>query len=186
MSSEQTAAQRITAFLDAWDVWRKDTTPPLDLVAFGPSDEHPDLERSDLRAVLADNERVTALLADFYRTPIGSANKQLRQDLAETRTKLAAALAETDQLFLLINDLTDEGECWFDHHGGCQAHGYLDLKPGEKCPHQEAKELLAERDEPPAADDGDGRDGREGAWEGRERDGGPSASPPASEAEIEP
>ncbi len=28
------------------------------------------------------------------------------------------------------------------HHGGCQAHGYLSLEPGEKCPQQDAKELL--------------------------------------------
>ncbi len=43
----------------------------------------------------------------------------------------------------LIRDLTDRDDCWFDHHGGCQAHGYLSLEPGEKCPQQEAKELLA-------------------------------------------
>ncbi len=43
----------------------------------------------------------------------------------------------------LIRDLTDRDGCWFDHHGGCQAHGYLSLEPGEKCPQQEAKELLA-------------------------------------------
>lgn len=43
----------------------------------------------------------------------------------------------------LIRDLIDPDGCWFDHHGGCQAHGYLSLEPGEKCPQQEAKELLA-------------------------------------------
>ena len=43
----------------------------------------------------------------------------------------------------LIADLADPDNCWFDHHGGCQAHGYLSLEPGEKCPQQEAKELLA-------------------------------------------
>lgn len=43
----------------------------------------------------------------------------------------------------LIRDLTDADDCWFDHHGGCQAHGYLSLEPGEKCPHAKAKELLA-------------------------------------------
>lgn len=47
------------------------------------------------------------------------------------------------QLLALIRDLTDPDDCWFDHHGGCQAHGYLSLEPGEKCPQQEAKELLA-------------------------------------------
>ncbi|GAA2941174.1 hypothetical protein ACFO7V_16695 [Glutamicibacter bergerei] len=50
------------------------------------------------------------------------------------------------QLRQLVRDMTDPGACWFDHHGGCQEHGYLDLKPGELCPHTEAKQLLG--DEP--------------------------------------
>ncbi len=44
----------------------------------------------------------------------------------------------------LLKSLIDGDGCWFDHHGGCQAHGYLWLEPGEKCPHMEAKERLAE------------------------------------------
>ncbi|MFG1683528.1 hypothetical protein ACGFNP_25390 [Nonomuraea sp. NPDC049269] len=43
----------------------------------------------------------------------------------------------------LLDALTDPDECWFDHHGGCQAHGYLSLEPGERCPQAEARELLA-------------------------------------------
>jgi hypothetical protein len=35
-----------------------------------------------------------------------------------------------------------DDECWFDHHGGCQAHGYLALKPGELCPQVELKQLI--------------------------------------------
>ena len=50
------------------------------------------------------------------------------------------------QLRQLIRDMTDPGACWLYHHGGCQEHGYLDLKPGELCPHAEAKQLLG--DEP--------------------------------------
>jgi hypothetical protein len=42
----------------------------------------------------------------------------------------------------LVASLIDRDPCWFDHHGGCQAHGYLSLEPGEKCPQQEAKEWL--------------------------------------------
>lgn len=56
---------------------------------------------------------------------------------------------ERDRMFLLIADLVDDGECRFDHHGGCQEHGYLELEPGELCPHAEAKQLLAEHE--PAA-----------------------------------
>lgn len=47
----------------------------------------------------------------------------------------------------LLRSLVDGDPCRFDHHGGCQAHGHLSLEPGEKCPHAEAKEILAARDE---------------------------------------
>lgn len=43
----------------------------------------------------------------------------------------------------LVRDMVDPDDCWFDHHGGCQAHGYLSLKPGERCPQAEAKAWLA-------------------------------------------
>lgn len=45
----------------------------------------------------------------------------------------------------LLDSLTfppDDEPCHFDHHGGCQAHGFLSLAPGEKCPTLEAHELL--------------------------------------------
>lgn len=47
------------------------------------------------------------------------------------------------QVVQLIRDLTDPDDCWFDHGGGCQTHGYISLGPGEECPHSEAKRLLA-------------------------------------------
>jgi len=42
----------------------------------------------------------------------------------------------------LVASLTDPDACRFDHHGGCQAHGYLSLEPGEVCPQQQAKNLI--------------------------------------------
>lgn len=48
-------------------------------------------------------------------------------------------LAQTAQL---IRDLVDPDDCWLDHHGGCQAHGYLSLERGQLCPHEEAKQWL--------------------------------------------
>lgn len=42
----------------------------------------------------------------------------------------------------LLAALVDDEECSFDHHGGCQAHGYLSLQPGEICPQHEAKTLV--------------------------------------------
>jgi hypothetical protein len=55
--------------------------------------------------------------------------------------------AERGDLLRLIRDLLDSDACWFDHHGGCQAHGYLSLEPGEQCPHAEAKAILAAEQE---------------------------------------
>lgn len=60
--------------------------------------------------------------------------------------RVAELEAELDVAVLLVEALVDEDDCWFDHHGGCQAHGFLSLEPGEKCPHAEAKELLARYD----------------------------------------
>jgi hypothetical protein len=48
--------------------------------------------------------------------------------------------AKLDAVAELVQDLTDPEECSFDHHGGCQAHGYLSLQPGETCPQHAAKE----------------------------------------------
>ncbi|MDQ5862437.1 MAG: hypothetical protein M3536_09265 [Actinomycetota bacterium] len=55
-----------------------------------------------------------------------------------------AAQSEVEAaVYPLIRDLIDPEECWFDHHGGCQAHGYLSLKPGEICPQAAAKAWIA-------------------------------------------
>lgn len=43
----------------------------------------------------------------------------------------------------LLESLVDDEPCWLDHHGGCQAHGYLSLESGELCPQAELKSLLA-------------------------------------------
>lgn len=58
----------------------------------------------------------------------------------------ALATPGRKELLALIGDLADEDPCWYDHHGGCQAHGYLSLEEGERCPHAVAKELLAPAD----------------------------------------
>ena len=47
----------------------------------------------------------------------------------------------------LLESLVDGSPCRFDHHGGCQEHGYLILEQGEKCPQFELKGLLADDQE---------------------------------------
>lgn len=54
----------------------------------------------------------------------------------------AAARDLNANLLRLIADLTEPEPCRFDHHGGCQEHGYIYLQPGERCPQGEAQELL--------------------------------------------
>lgn len=43
-------------------------------------------------------------------------------------------------LLSLIEDLTDDELCWFDHHGYCQAHGWMATDP--ECPDARAQKLL--------------------------------------------
>jgi len=43
---------------------------------------------------------------------------------------------------VIIIDLIDEDDCYFDHHGYCQAHGWPDK--GFTCPHARGKMLLKE------------------------------------------
>lgn len=55
----------------------------------------------------------------------------------EETEKLRAKLAAVSEIF---PDLVDDDPCTHDHHGYCQAHGWL--APGE-CPHARAKRLMA-------------------------------------------
>lgn len=52
------------------------------------------------------------------------------------------------QALELLADLVDEDPCSFDHHGGCQAHGFLALESGEICPQEQAKILLTKMEPP--------------------------------------
>lgn len=67
----------------------------------------------------------------------------LRDELLELRQLRAAA----EEMRALLTELVDPDPCWFDHNGGCQAHGYLSLAPGEKCPNERTKELLRRVDQ---------------------------------------
>jgi len=52
-----------------------------------------------------------------------------------------ALVDEVKQLRGLVRDFLDPDPCWFDHHGYCQAHGWMDTDPA--CPHARARALLA-------------------------------------------
>lgn len=95
-----------------------------------------------------DNARRIALLREEVEA-------EMRQYIASGRhyprmwdlNLLLDTLDERDatikRITTLLSELTDPDDCWFDHHGGCQAHGFLSLKPGETCPHADAKAIAA-------------------------------------------
>ena len=49
--------------------------------------------------------------------------------------------ARVRELLGLVDALRDDDECWYDHHGYCQAHGWFETDP--PCPDRRARELLA-------------------------------------------
>ncbi|NED75328.1 hypothetical protein G3I51_23995 [Streptomyces sp. SID9944] len=54
--------------------------------------------------------------------------------------------ADSTALLELVKDFLDPDPCAFDHHGYCQAHGYLGGEP-MSCPHGRARKLLSDLDE---------------------------------------
>lgn len=47
--------------------------------------------------------------------------------------------SEIEMLRALVTDLADPDRCLFDHHGYCQAHGWMVVNP--PCPHGRAQEM---------------------------------------------
>lgn len=92
-----------------------------------------------------NSDRIKKLIRDGRSVALARFSHGVVEQSLEWR--MAAAIDEQQKAlkkcYALIRDFVDDEDCWFDHHGGCQAHGYLSLKPGELCPHAEAKALLA-------------------------------------------
>ena len=89
----------------------------------------------------------TDLMRQWHVLADHSGNKSTEEYEAEFDRWLATVEAAAEQrgaapLLKLLEELVDPDDCWFDHHGGCQAHGFISLEPGETCPHQDAKELI--------------------------------------------
>jgi hypothetical protein len=61
--------------------------------------------------------------------------------------ELAKMAAERDMYRDLAEQLYQTDACSFDHHGGCQAHMWLDLQPGEECPDGRAQRLFVKMKE---------------------------------------
>lgn len=65
-----------------------------------------------------------------------------REDIPFLLNEVSALREAIEKARELIEELVDPDNCWFDHNGGCQAHGYISLLPGEKCPVRDAKDWL--------------------------------------------
>ncbi len=113
---------------------------------------HSEADMTDARDVLSWllTEHATTLHGLAFRLAQGdAAMTAVVSNASRAWAAACEALAATpgrEKLLALISDLADEDPCWYDHHGGCQAHGYLSLQEGERCPHAVAKELLAPAD----------------------------------------
>lgn len=60
------------------------------------------------------------------------------------QARATAAEAQVAELLALLAEFVhDNDDCWFDHHGDCQAHGWHGLQRREDCGHARAKRLLA-------------------------------------------
>lgn len=98
----------------------------------------------DRAARLAMEHHESAGLAPsspYARATYDAVAELIRED---ERARLAAeGRKDMAALYALLDDLTDEDPCWCDHHGYCQAHGWMATEP--RCPHARAKELLAAR-----------------------------------------
>lgn len=83
---------------------------------------------------------------DAYMLGLSDGHKESEHEykpwVADLQAELAEIKGSHKQALTLLAELVDTEDCWFDHHGGCQAHGYLSLEQGEKCPQFEVKELL--------------------------------------------
>lgn len=61
---------------------------------------------------------------------------------AHSREDVPFLLDLVAELSGLVRDLADPDECWFDHHGYCQAHGWTATEPA--CPNGRAQALFPE------------------------------------------
>ncbi|MCP2162679.1 hypothetical protein [Williamsia serinedens] len=111
-----------------------------------------DIDKDAIRARAEEVEPKAGLVdEDFYRWATQAADDRDalldRLAVAEERARELEATvqrvgAERDEARSLIGDLYDESECWYDHHGYCQAHGWTDTS---LCPHRRAAIVLGLR-----------------------------------------
>ena len=59
-----------------------------------------------------------------------------------THEEVQVLRGEIAALKFVIRQLVELTPCRFDQDGGCQEHGFINYTWGEKCPQQQAKDVL--------------------------------------------
>ena len=79
--------------------------------------------------------------ADLVKIRTSLEKGTLRESLKDMEKTLALLTPEllSDEVRSIIEDLVDTGDCDLDHHGYCQAHGWMSEGV---CPHFRAKMFL--------------------------------------------
>lgn len=90
--------------------------------------------------IRADLYRAATLIADG--SDARDVLHMLAMDVEPLLSRLAAVERERDEARGLLSKLVDPDQCWFDHNGDCQAHGWTIRTPGGLCGHEQAKRLL--------------------------------------------
>ena len=65
-----------------------------------------------------------------------------RTDVPDLVARVRELEEENQKLRALVDDLADDGTCWYDHHGYCQEHGWFATDP--RCPHARARDIAKE------------------------------------------
>jgi hypothetical protein len=132
-----------------------------DAIAGAVSQDDRYLEHADaVLRVLAEHGDTQQLAIDSLTNELEAANadcRNQRRSAERAEADLAAARQQLDQVRELVDDLTDPDGCYYDHHGYCQAHGWMETDPA--CPQLRAKLWLHPIDAParPAGHDKSGQ-----------------------------
>lgn len=149
----------------AAEAQQPDTEPGADLIedylrflrGKGPEPDLSDLSPEQRDAITGRFEIVRALadrdpnLPPLERDPVARRLGLHAADEAPQPEPAGVRQPDTETLLGLIRDFLDPDPCQFDHHGYCQAHGYLGGEP-HSCPHGRARKLLTALNDEPAAE----------------------------------
>lgn len=99
----------------------------------------------------AEIARLSALLRGMARRS-SAYRRTRRRDFDKLMVKWLSAedagialRARVEAAAGLLAEFVDDEPCQFDHHGGCQTHGFLEPNPGERCHVARTREWLSPR-----------------------------------------